>query len=64
MNYGRKVGSPGITRWLWPSPIGATKTLAVGYLASRLILSSHRENTALTSAEVMKRQEPARTKVV
>jgi len=41
--------------WLWPSPVGVTVTLLVGYLASRLIPSRHDEATALTFSEVMKR---------
>ncbi|MBM3852754.1 MAG: hypothetical protein FJ399_06320 [Verrucomicrobia bacterium] len=48
--------------WLWPSPIGVTVTLLVGFAASRL-LPARRESDAppLTFAEVMQRPEPAET---
>ena len=41
--------------WQWPAPLGVTMTLLIGYLASRLIPSSHSRATALTFREVMKR---------
>jgi sodium-coupled monocarboxylate transporter 8/12 len=44
--------------WLWPSPIGVTVTLVVGYLASLILPTQHDEAKALTYREVMKRPVP------
>ncbi len=40
--------------WQWPSPIGVTVTLTVGYLASRVIRRQAPIDPPLTFAEVMK----------
>lgn len=44
--------------WQWPSPIGITITLLVGWLAGWLIPARRPEETPLTFSEVMKRPLP------